>query len=193
MIHIIIPVKPFGIAKKRLSSVLDGPTRARLGRAVAARTIERAHHVTPEVSIVTPDEGVAAWGRRQGCNVILEPPGAGLNGASTHAIAQCEGRWLVLHADLPLLSVDEVAGLASDALEGWVLAPAHDGGTSAVGGTGSFCFAFGPGSFHRHLAAVDSRVRIVSTVGLALDLDDAHDLDVIRRHPAGTWIESYLG
>ena len=43
-----IPIKPFGVAKRRLSTRLDAPARSRLGKAVAARTaaaaVERGAH-----------------------------------------------------------------------------------------------------------------------------------------------------
>jgi len=190
---IIIPVKPFGIAKERLSGVLDQSTRARLGKAVAAHTIRQAQAIASRVTIVTPDEAVAAWAADQDCAVVAEPPAAGLDRAAALATGHHQDRWVVLHADLPLLQPDDVALVVSAVASGWVLAPAHDGGTSAVGGRGSFGFSYGPGSFVRHLAAAGPPVTVVSRTGLAVDLDDAHDLDVIRRHPDGSWIERYLG
>lgn len=193
MTGIVIPVKPFGVAKERLSGVLSAAARARLGRAVAAHTIETAQQVTPLVTVVTPDESIGTWAQQRGCTALLEPPNVGLNGAAGFAVARQDGPWLVLHADLPLLTEAEVSALAVAARRGRVLAPSHDGGTSAVGGQGQFDFAFGPGSFHQHLARVDAPVEIHTTVGLAIDLDDPHDLGVIRRHPAGSWIEAYLG
>lgn len=193
MTTVVIPVKPFGIAKERLSAVVDRPTKARLGRAVAAHTIRQAQSVTPAVTVVTPDDTVAAWARDRGCEFVTEPAGAGLNGAARWAVDRQEGPWLVLHADLPLITPADVERLTSGAESGWCLAPAHDGGTSALGGRGPFEFSYGPGSFARHLAAAEPPVTVVSSVGLAVDLDDAHDLAVIRRHPDGSWIERYLG
>lgn len=193
MTTFVVPVKPFGVAKERLSGVLDRTTRARLGKAVAAHTVAQARAITSRVMIVTPDDAVAAWAADQGCMVIAEPTGAGLNAAAALATGFIDDSWVVLHADLPLLQPADAAALADAASDGWVLAPAHDGGTSAVGGRGSFRFSYGPGSFRRHLAATDRMPMIISSVALAVDLDDAHDLEVIRRHAHGSWIERYLG
>lgn len=193
MTAVIIPVKPFGIAKARLSSVLDRRSRARLGRAVAEHTIRQAQSTDAEVVVVTPDDDVAAWAHGRGCNVITEPAGAGLNRAAAVAVGVRTDPWVVLHADLPLLRTKDVAMLVDLAAAGWCLAPAHDGGTSAVGGRGEFAFSYGPGSFARHLATIAGPVAIVSRIGLAVDLDDAHDLTVIQHHPDGAWIERYLG
>ncbi len=193
MTTVIIPVKPFGVAKERLSGVMDRPTRARLGKAVAAHTIRQARAVTPAVVVVTPDAGVAAWADDQGCQVITEPAGGGLDAAASWAVEHQDGPWLVLHADLPLLAPAEVRLLLDGVASGWCLAPAHDGGTSAVGGRGHFEFSYGPGSFSRHLSRTVPPVSIVSQVGLAIDLDDADDLEVILRHPAGSWMGRYLG
>ncbi len=62
-----------------------------------------------------------------------------------------------------------------------------------MGGRGHFEFSYGPGSFSRHLSRTVPPVSIVSQVGLAIDLDDADDLEVILRHPAGSWMGRYLG
>lgn len=187
-----IPIKPFGIAKARLSDVLDAATRARLGMAVAAHTIAVTTEVCGAPAVVTPDEGVAQWAAQQGCDVVREDRSAGLNSAARLAVATTEGDWLVLHADLPLVRTDDIAELVNDAHH-TVLAPSHDGGTTAVRHRGPFTFDFGAGSFHAHLARLAGTARIVSRLGLAVDLDDHHDLEIIRRHPLGAWIEVHLG
>jgi 2-phospho-L-lactate guanylyltransferase (CobY/MobA/RfbA family) len=70
-----------------------------------------------------------------------------------------------------------------------VLAPSSDGGTSLIGGVGQFDFAFGPESFHRHLARLAERtVNILTTVGTLLDLDKPADLEAAAAHPRGAWL-----
>lgn len=184
-----IPVKPFTVAKARLSPVLDAPTRRRLGMAIAARTARCAAETGADVRIVTGDDGVAAWAERLGFGVLDEPPGGGLDGAAGAVAAARPDAWAVLHADLPLLSVREFEMALANA--GPVIAPAHDGGTSLVKASGSFRFAYGPGSFQRHLAALPSATVVVAP-GFALDLDTARDLDVARRVEAGRWLEDLL-
>ncbi len=191
MRHVLVPVKPFGVAKRRLSGRLSAGARTRLGRAIAAHTVDVTRSTGADVSVITPDDDVAAWCAQRHYSVIREPGSNGLDGATRHAIKQISGPWLILHADLPLLSGDVVADLLDD--DGPVLAASHDGGSSAVGSVGSFEFSYGPGSFNRHLKTLGPDCRIVSSLALAIDLDDKLDLDVIRHHPAGSWIEPYLG
>ena len=74
-VMIAIPVKPFGVAKQRLSPVLDPSQRRRLGKAVAARVIATALDTGSTVAVVTGDGGVADWARRLGASTIAEPKG----------------------------------------------------------------------------------------------------------------------
>lgn len=185
-----IPVKPFTVAKARLGSVLDAGSRRRLGRAIAARTATCAAETGAEVCIVTGDDGVAAWAHRLGFSVLAEPTGAGLDGAAGAVALAAPDDWAVLHADLPLLTSQELTSALGHA--GPVIAPSHDGGTSLVKASGSFPFAYGPASFRRHRAARPTAT-VVTTPGLALDLDTARDLTVARRLAAGRWLEELLG
>ena len=189
-----IPIKPFGIAKARLSGVLDDRTRSRLGRAIAAHTLAAAAGSGARAVVVTGDEGVARWARRHRWPVVAEPPGAGLDGAAAALVAAAAGRpWAVLHADLPLLVAgDLVVAWHAAATGGPVISPSHDGGTSLVAGTGPFRFSYGPGSFHRHLRSLPSATIVVRS-GLALDLDTVADLRVALAVPAGSWLRSELG
>lgn len=189
MTTVLVPVKPFGIAKARLSDRLDSRQRAHLGRAIALHTLRTTRKAGGDATVVTPDDRVAAWSIEHDFPVVREPGTGGLSAACRHATATLDGPWVVLHADLPLISTDDVAVLLRAG--GPVVAPSHDGGTNAVRADGTFEFSFGPGSFHRHVAAL-GRPHIVMRLGLAVDLDDALDLDVIRRHRRGRWIEPYL-
>ena len=157
--------------------------------AVAARTARCAAETGADVRIVTGDRTVAAWAGRLGFGVLAEPPGGGLDGAAGAVAAAAPDGWAVLHADLPLLSLRELEMALTT--PGPVLAPAHDGGTSLVTASGSFRFAYGPGSFQRHLAALPS-ARVIVTPGLALDLDTARDLAVARSLESGKWLEKVL-
>jgi len=177
---IAIPLKPFGVAKARLAPVLSAGQRSRLGRTVAARTVAVATETGARVAVVTGDPEVSDWAVAQGAEVIAETGTGGLNAAASAAVvvALSEGRgWAILHADLPLLAFEELR----DALARWrpgdtVLAPTYDGGTSLLVGDVKFPFAYGPGSFHRHLRLADGRAEIVVRRGLALDMDTPRDL-----------------
>ncbi len=190
-----IPVKPFGVAKARLAPLLDPPARARLGKAVAAHTAQAVAAAGAEPVLVTGDAGVARWARRQGLGAVRES-GPGLDAAAASAVAAAAGRpWLVLHADLPLVTADDVRAVL-DRLDAGavVLAPSRDGGTTALAAPEPrFPFAYGPASFHRHLRAAAGRAAVVVRLGLALDLDHPADLVAARAHPAGAWLGAVLG
>ena len=193
-----IPIKPFGVAKRRLSDRLDAAARSRIGRAVAARTAAAATDAGALVAVVTGDDGVAGWARAHGYLTIDERAvlETGLDGAATAVVleaAQRQRPWAVIHADLPLVTPAALSRVFALSQIGTVLVPSYDGGTNVIGGNGaSFRFSYGPGSFHRHLAAHPRS--IVSThPQLALDLDDPADLERALAHPTGAWIRSLVG
>ena len=185
---IAIPVKPFGVAKSRLQPALDAAQRSRLGKTIATRTAMQARATGARVAVVTGDDGVAGWARGHGVEVVRESSeyGAGLNGAAAAAVAAAgsgKSDWLILHADLPLVSQADVEAAISRHRPGrFVLAPSYDGGTALIMGTGAFPFSYGPGSFHRHLRAANGSADVVIRSGLALDLDTPRDLEAACDH-----------
>lgn len=195
---IVIPVKPFGVAKRRLAPVLNAAQRSRVGKAVAAHVVATAQATGCPVAVVTGDDGVWSWARRLGASVIREPPEGGLDQAGTAAaaVARRQGRaWMILHADLPVLTASElrdaVAALES---KGVLLAPSHNGGTSLLAADlDAFPFAYGRTSFRRHLAAA-ARLphRLLIRTGLAVDLDGPQDLATALRLPAGQWLSTFV-
>lgn len=174
-----IPVKPFGVAKQRLSPVLSAGDRSALGKAVAANTAREAARTGAGVAIVTGDTGVARWAHAIGIDVIWETAAAGLDGAARDVVAAAaaqDAAWMVLHADLPLIRAADLQA----AIDLWepgrrVIAPSYDGGTSLLMGSEPVEFSFGPGSFHRHLQAAGGAAAVVVRTGLALDLDTPRD------------------
>ncbi len=181
-----IPIKPFGVAKARLATVLDARARSRIGRAVASHTIRVVADAGASPYVLTGDAGVARWAHRHGWPTLAEPARGGLDGAAAATVAAAGGaRWAVLHADLPLLAAPDL--VAAWQRPGVVLAPAHDGGTSLVVATGPFPFRYGPHSFHHHLQVVP-HATVVSRPGLALDLDTPRDLEVALALPHGAWL-----
>ena len=190
---IAIPIKPFGVAKRRLAPILDSEARSRVGKAVAAHVTAAALATGCPVAVVTADEGVAGWARDQGASVIDEP-GLGLNeaaGAALKTARRDQRPWMILHADLPTLTTaDLLAALEMLPERGVVLAPSHNGGTSLIAADlDAFRFAYGRASFRRHLAAVSPLPhRLLIRSGLAIDLDGPHDLTTAMRLPAGRWL-----
>ena len=197
MILAALPIKPFGVAKARLSPVLGPATRSLVGRAIGARTAALAVEAGADVVVVTSDEGVAAWAKENDLGVLREDPrlGGGLNGAAATAAQHAAGlgiRWIIIHADLPVATLDDMSGVFSATGEGPVIVPSYDGGTNLISGEGLFPFSYGPASFHRHLAARPN-TRVIATAHLALDLDTPADLVRARSSMAGAWLEDLVG
>jgi 2-phospho-L-lactate guanylyltransferase len=172
---VLVPVKAFHEAKRRLDAALGPDERARLARAMADRVLDAAAPLP--VAVVCDDDAVAAWARQRGALVVHEP-GRGLNGAVEAGVAHLRsagvGRVVVSHADLPRAS-----GLAAvDGGRGVTLVPDRWGdGTNvmALPTDAGFRFSYGPGSFARHRAEAE-RLGLEVTV---LDLPDlAWDVDV---------------
>lgn len=176
---VVIPVRGFGTGKARLASALEPEARSRLARALAehvAATVADAGHLP---LVVTADPEVAGWAASNGF-APLPDPGRGLDEAAAVGVTwalEADSPWLVLHADLPLLRTADIAAAAAPLDDGRpVLAPSADGGTSAIGARGEFGFAYGPASFHRHLARLGAPT-VVTRPGLALDVDSPVDID----------------
>lgn len=192
-----IPIKPFGVAKKRLAHRLDARTRSRLGKAVAARTAEAATDAGALVAIVTGDQDVAHWARSLGYLTIDENISArkGLDGAADAVLHEATRRqrpWAVIHADLPLVSPAALHPVFVAARRRLVLVPSHDGGTNIVAGTRTAMdFAYGPGSFHRHLAG-HPEAQVHTDPRLALDLDTSGDLDRAVSYADGRWLRDLI-
>lgn len=193
---VAIPVKGFDGAKRRLAGTLDAGRRRALGRALAGRVVEAVTAAGLDPVVVAGDREVSAWATGLGL-ACLDDPGGGLDGAAGAAVELARSRqvpWMVCHADLPLLDAADVAACLDPVESGRVvLAPSADGGTSLAGGTGPFRFAYGPASFHRHLAAASHRRPVVvGRLGLWLDVDGPADLDAALTHHRGAWLRGAM-
>ncbi len=192
-----IPIKPFGVAKRRLSDRLDATARSLVGRAVAARTAEAATDAGALVAIVTGDLGVAGWARTRGYLAIDETTsgGTGLNGAAESVLLEATRRqrpWAIVHADLPLVTPTALQAVFAIAERNTALVPSYNGGTNVVAGSGpGFRFSYGEASFHRHLAT-NPGASVMTHPQLALDLDTVDDLSRALRLQAGSWLSSYV-
>jgi 2-phospho-L-lactate/phosphoenolpyruvate guanylyltransferase len=176
----VVPVRSFD-GLTRLSGALDDLARRDLMRRLAARTAAVAAETGISVVVVTGDRAVRAWAEESGYDVATEPVSGGLDAAARIGTAAVDGPWLVVHADLPWVATADIeAAFGAVDRAGAVLAPSHDGGTSLIGSAGSdFPFAYGVGSFRRHLAAAP-RAAVLVRPGLALDLDRVRDLATLR-------------
>ena len=170
-----VPIRSFA-GFRRLG--LDVETRRRLARRLAGRVVTAGRDAGCVVVVVTDDPDVAAWARSSDLEV-LDPGAPGLDAAARALVERAgDEPWLVLHADLPAIDAADVAAVGEDPP---AIAPSLDGGTSAISGRGPFPFAYGDGSFARHLARLGATARVVVRPGLAFDLDRPRHLAAARR------------
>ncbi|MGD0392981.1 MAG: 2-phospho-L-lactate guanylyltransferase [Acidimicrobiales bacterium] len=176
---VLIPVKAFAQAKRRLHVALSARQRSELARAMADRVVSAAHPLP--VAVVCDDTDVAGWARDRGALVVWEP-GRGLNGAVEagveHLVAQGVTQVTVAHADLPRAS--DLALVGDD--PGITLVPDRYGnGTNVivVPGDAGFRFSYGPGSFARHRNEAERLglpFRVLDRPDLAWDIDEPGDV-----------------
>jgi 2-phospho-L-lactate guanylyltransferase len=111
---------------------------------------------------------------------FIPDQGRGLNGELHAAAAALSTPLLVIHADLPFVSREDIDAMISQTDLGCAIAPdRHGTGTNALAlrdPTG-FDFAFGADSFGRHREAAGARARVVDRHGLGFDIDTVDDLD----------------
>ncbi len=171
---VLIPVKAFHRAKRRLGPALGETERVRLVRAMASHVVAACAPLP--VAVVCDDEDVARWAADLGADVMWEP-GQGLNGAvraGVERLARAGARWVtVAHGDLP-----RARGLGALALfDGVTLVPdRRDDGTNVLRlpAACDFRFSYGPGSFRAHRAEA---TRLGLSVRVLRDPDLAYDVD----------------
>ena len=192
---VVIPIKSFIGGKLRLAESVSPSDRSDLGRALANHVAENAESAGALPLIVTGSPDVAEWATGTGFPTLPEPEG-GLDGAASAGAdwaRSSRSSWIVLHADLPLLTTGDIFQLAAAVESGHdVIAPSADGGTSAIGSSRMVEFAYGAGSFHRHLARLRAP-QVVSTLGLLHDVDTPADLVSAAGHPRGAWMRGLIG
>jgi len=183
----VIPVKNPSEGKSRLAGTLAPADRETLVEDMLEHVLDttaRARNVDKTCLLGLERRGVPSF----------PDPGGGLNPALQSMLASVGGesisRLVVIAADLPLLSAQEVELLAA-APEGTVaIAPdRHGTGTNALSlplpRARGFSFAFGTDSFARHRAEAERlglSVEVIHGHGLARDVDVPEDLgDVAAR------------
>jgi 2-phospho-L-lactate/phosphoenolpyruvate guanylyltransferase len=177
---VLVPVKDFRQAKRRLGGSMTDERRVELVRTMAEHVLAACGPLP--VAVVCDDPDVAEWATALGATVMWEP-GQGLNGAVAAGVEQLAAagvRWVtVAHGDLP--RAHGIGALAPFA--GITLVPdRRDDGTNVlrlpVGC--DFRFAYGPGSFRAHLAEATRLglpIRVLRIPALAYDVDWPADVD----------------
>ena len=178
---VVIPIRSFTDAKARLADVLEPATRAEIAHRMADTVADAA--AAMRVVVVSSAAEVEEWATDRGFEVISDPgslDAAAVAGREHLRAVGCH-RAVIAHADLP--HARTLAPLARDGARPIVaLVPCHrDDGTNvlSVPVDVPFEFAYGPGSFRRHVAEAHRLglgVRVVRAPDLAVDVDAPNDL-----------------
>jgi 2-phospho-L-lactate guanylyltransferase len=190
----IVPVKPLRRGKSRLSGTLSEDERTELNRTLLEHTLTTLGELkeVEQVLVVSRDPHALKIAHHYGARTVREDGQPHLNTALTRAsvIAQVYATRgvLVLPADLPLISREDILTLIDKAVRPpvVVIAPDRRGkGTNALlmSPAGLIEYDFGEGSFARHCERAKkagARLEIVELPTLGLDLDLPEDLEMVK-------------
>jgi 2-phospho-L-lactate guanylyltransferase len=185
----IVPVKPFRRAKSRLSPVMSKPIRAATARALLSHTLDvlEASGLQLATCVISRDMTALVIAQRRGAIALAESESglnAALNQARGWAVSRGAQAILILPADLPLLTPNDITALLDLPREpkSVIVAPdARGEGTNALllRPPDALHFAFGRQSFHEHCAQAETSqlaLHIYRSPTVALDLDTPADL-----------------
>lgn len=190
----IVPVKPLRRGKSRLAGSLTEDERAQLNRTLLQHTLKTLNELKEieHALVISRDPQALAVARTYGARTVREAGQPHLNTALKRAtvVAQVYATRgvLVLPADLPLISREDILTLVERAADPPVVVIApdrHGKGTNAllISPAGLIEYDFGENSFQRHCARVreaGARLEIVNLPSLGLDLDLPEDLETIK-------------
>ena len=191
----IVPVKPLRRGKSRLAGALSEDERTELNRNLLQNTLKTLSGIREleEVLVISRDPAALTIARNYGARTVREDGQPELNTALKRAtvVAQVYATRgvLVLPADLPLISredVETLIGRASDPPVVVIAPDRHEKGTNAllISPSGLIEYDFGINSFERHCERVrqaGARLEIVNLPSLGLDLALPEDLELIRK------------
>lgn len=190
--HAVIPIKGFTHGKGRLAESITPTCRSELNKATAGHVLDACEAAGFSSTIVTGDPEAMTWAEHRGAQVVPDPA-QGLDAACKAGVAARPDPWVVVHADLPLLDEETMTAVCRSLAKGLpVIAPARDGGTNILGHISPIAFAYGPGSFHRHLSRLDSRPLVLTTPGSLFEIDTIEDLAATAHLPGGEWLRRFL-
>jgi 2-phospho-L-lactate guanylyltransferase len=186
----VVPLRDGASGKSRLAAHLMPAERRALIVALARHVLGTlAAYPFDEILVVTADPAFTAdvvGDVLVPVTVLPEPPGhPGLNSAldmaREHVRATLWGaRLLIAHADLPLLTVEDVDALMHEAADVVIAPDRHGTGTNLLllPADDDFTYRFGPGSRAAHEAEAARGgwgVAAVERPGTAADLDTVDD------------------
>jgi len=190
----IVPVKPLRHGKSRLAGTLNEDQRTELNKALLQHTLETLAELreVDGVLVVSRDPHALKVAHGLGARTVQETGQPQLNTALKRAtiVAQVYATRgvLVLPADLPLISKDDILELIQRAEEAPVVVIApdrHGRGTNAllISPPGLIEYDFGEDSFQRHCELArqaGARLEIVELPSLGLDLDVPEDFEIVK-------------
>ncbi|MBI5838584.1 MAG: 2-phospho-L-lactate guanylyltransferase [Chloroflexi bacterium] len=191
----IVPVKPLRRGKSRLSGALSEDERTELNKTLLEHTLTTLSELkeVEQVLVVSRDPHALKIAHNHGARTVREDGQPHLNTALTRAsvVAQVYATRgvLVLPADLPLLSREDILALIDRAVKPPVVVIApdrHGKGTNALlmSPAGLINYDFGENSFIRHCERAKdagARLEIVELPTLGLDLDLPEDLELVKK------------
>jgi 2-phospho-L-lactate guanylyltransferase len=191
----IVPVKPLRRGKSRLAGILSEEERTTLNQDLLQRTLKTLAGLKEldQVLVVSRDQHALNIARNHGAKTVQEDGQPHLNTALARAtvVAQLHATQgvLILPADLPLLTQDDVLALIDRAIKPPVVVIApdrHGKGTNALlmVPAGLIEYDFGENSFERHCEraiTAGARLEVVELPSLGLDLDLPEDLEMVRK------------
>lgn len=190
----VLPIKNFTDAKQRLSDELaPGPRRA-LAEAMFSDVVTalRRSHAVDRMLIVSSDHTAQRIAGGHGADV-LEDRDEGHSQAATvginYAVERGARRVLLVPGDCPLLDpreLDELIARRVGSRSALIVPDRHGTGTNALLLTPptSLTPSFGPDSCERHQRLAGEQgtaAEVVEVSTLALDVDTAEDLAVLRQ------------
>lgn len=202
LIWAIIPVKPLHDSKSRLSHVLSPEERAALTSHLLESTVKVLSGINEidRILVVSRDPKALKVARAAGATTYNETDKQGLNSALTRAshiaVAKRANCVLVLPADLPFITKEDVEMMIAQVTEEVVFGANGDGDCqnraiaicSDHNSDGSnallvcppigYTFQYGPNSYTLHLeeaSRLGMSARIVDAPGLKFDIDTEED------------------
>jgi 2-phospho-L-lactate guanylyltransferase len=180
--------------KSRLAGTLNEDERTELNRTLLQHTLETLSGLkeVDGVLVVSRDPNALTIARNHGARTVQEDGQPELNTALKRAtiVAQVYATRgvLVLPADLPLITREDILTLIKRATEPPVVVIApdrHGKGTNAllISPPGLIEYDFGENSFQRHCELIKkagARLEVVDLPSLGLDLDLPEDFELIK-------------
>lgn len=193
----IVPVKPLRRGKSRLAEVLTEEERADLNSQLLSNTLDTLQEL-PEIDnilVISRDPAALSLAREHGARTVREEGAPELNDALSRATIMARsysaGGVLVLPADLPQITAEDIRTLLSSAEEPpvVVIAPDHrHEGTNAllINPAGLIEYDFGPGSFEKHCELTrqaGATLKICELSSISHDIDLPEDLIYLEAIP----------